>query len=1022
MNSDKWRRLRDFLREYREELAALGVLVTIVSCFVSIIAVTGTAWLAGAWKALRSVITSAWLSLPITLVVIAIAALLVVIYMVRRFRGEELIGRDEQIKMFRQMLRGKTKEQILAIHGEGGVGKSLLMDPLIRVCDRKGVARAKVDFRESSLGHLDILDNLASQLGKERFASYVQERRDYDNEIEKLRQREYSPDVRERLRQMMSEVTAQFIACLELMLRSKFILKRKPVVLLFDSVERISNTDTDSWLRDTLLVEVEERLKGLILVIAGRERLSWEDEWQHMIAPYELERFSVGLTEECMKRMIGGVVASLARIMYELTKGHPLCVGVSTNKISGHAVKEREELLNEMLAKRGPSFDVKTVSRLSIEKIIEQLRKEREQDIASAIRYCPVPRWFDVSIIQVLLEKNKYEGQRILDKLVKYAFVRPRPLGGYVYHEIARDILIAKWLQDDVIGYRELNGKPAKFYEERLEGARGEEWQRLALERLYHELIVDEDEGMKLFMGLFEEADQLYRLDFCESLLDEVKKASLKKRENKGWTRYHEGYLWYRRENRQRAEEIYQKLVGVAASDLQVHVFDGLGRICYDRGEFVAAAKFYEQALSIKQRLGDESEVARILTGLGEAYMSQGRLDQAIAHFNEASKVAQRQGDIREDARSAQYLGLTNAFKGNLEEALAHLNRALSIFQELGNREEAAKTLNLLGGFTYRRLGRWDEAVRCIQEAIETCKNLGNQYHVGRGLNRLGEVFQSQGRWDEAESCHIQAMEICGRLRIKVAVAGALISLGNIYLHKGLLEGASDYINRGLRSKEEIFSERVSAWGTSILANLYRELGKWEDALHCYSHSIDTSKRCGDKYLEVRTLASLCEMHYVKGTVKEIPKHAKGAEGVARENRYYDHLARLQCIQANVLFAEGKYEEGFAMYAEACRNAIRYNRYLLDEALSKAIERMNKLLEKGQTQKAVEFCDYLVQFWQEQELGNKEAKNREQEKGDGKPQTMLTDRLQKQKVRMLGGSIKVDYPQARMYNRVTSTQ
>jgi hypothetical protein len=137
---------------------------------------------------------------------------------------------------------------------------------------------------------------------------------------------------------------------------------------------------------------------------------------------------------------------------------------------------------------------------------------------------------------------------------------------------------------------------------------------------------------------------------------------------------------------------------------------------------------------------------------------------------------------------------------------------------------------------------------------------------------------------------------------------------------------------------------------------------------------------------------SLCSLYYCRG--KNIEKYSKEAE----KYDFPDQMSVLRRIQGDIQYDKKQYSESVELYAQSCLNALRHNRYLLDEIIDHIIKQTNKLIKSDKKKKAIELCNYLINFWKDYE--DKENKSRQSDIGDGKKQHQLINRMQSEKERI----------------------
>jgi serine/threonine protein kinase/tetratricopeptide (TPR) repeat protein len=182
-----------------------------------------------------------------------------------------------------------------------------------------------------------------------------------------------------------------------------------------------------------------------------------------------------------------------------------------------------------------------------------------------------------------------------------------------------------------------------------------------------------------------------------------------------------------------------------------------LGNIYYDLGDYAAAEAMDQEALRLKERIGerDTRAVSRLLNHLGNVLLNRNDLDQAEA--------AQRRALALEDKVSGEGnlgyadplndLGLVLWQRGDLAEAEQAIRQALDLKRKLpAEKTELAVTIGNLGLVLWEQ-GRLPEAERSLSEAMAIMKALlGNHPDVAYSCNNLALVQRDAGNLAEAEA------------------------------------------------------------------------------------------------------------------------------------------------------------------------------------------------------------------------------------------------------------------------------
>ena len=129
---------------------------------------------------------------------------------------------------------------------------------------------------------------------------------------------------------------------------------------------------------------------------------------------------------------------------------------------------------------------------------------------------------------------------------------------------------------------------------------------------------------------------------------------------------------------------------GVAAT---VHA---VAAVYAERGDLALAEERYQRALAIRRERKDERGIAATLNDLGCIWMMQQRTEEAIPMWEEGAEIAQNTGERAAEAtiRDSWGEGLMNL--GRYDEAQKQLEEAIQVARAIGNiRVQAHSCLNL---------------------------------------------------------------------------------------------------------------------------------------------------------------------------------------------------------------------------------------------------------------------------------------------------------------------------------------
>lgn len=190
-----------------------------------------------------------------------------------------------------------------------------------------------------------------------------------------------------------------------------------------------------------------------------------------------------------------------------------------------------------------------------------------------------------------------------------------------------------------------------------------------------------------------------------------------------------------------------------------------LGAAYFDLSRPHDAVKHHEQALAIRDEIGDAAGRRDSLTHLGNVLHDLERYDESVASYHEAVAISRELGDLHYVAIILQNLGDAYRERAMYEDALAQLHAALAVRNETGGGLGESLTVSLIGA-TLHDLGRYAEAIDWLERALHIARTRDRvPWFAGHILVRLGRTLAAAGDNAAAKVCFSDALSILDALR-----------------------------------------------------------------------------------------------------------------------------------------------------------------------------------------------------------------------------------------------------------------
>ena len=172
---------------------------------------------------------------------------------------------------------------------------------------------------------------------------------------------------------------------------------------------------------------------------------------------------------------------------------------------------------------------------------------------------------------------------------------------------------------------------------------------------------------------------------------------------------------------------------------------------CYRQREYELANQAWQEALKVYRVSDERSQQILVLGNLGILHQELGQYSAAIDFFDLALEELQRynSGDIDAQAKLLRLLSRTYASVGRLEEGITYLEQALNLVKSTANLEEQVTILTNLGSL-YFSLGAYGDAHSYYQQGFEVAQKTDNTLVLASLLGAMGRLEQVEGNLEQA--------------------------------------------------------------------------------------------------------------------------------------------------------------------------------------------------------------------------------------------------------------------------------
>lgn len=734
-------------------------------------------------------------------------------------QAQELFsGRRQVVSRLRRNLNlppnDPNRKLIWMVYGEGGIGKTTLLEHYQTIVKNRGYATAWVDEESNQPSIVATMGAIAEQLGdhghhmKPFMAQYTTYRK-LMNEIEK------DPEAPSGLSSMLGRAAGfAVVTGLKMVLppgagdavaafgstimeisgeASDFLFRKygknrvdevrlilepvklltplfvqslstlaldQPIALFIDTYEK-AGTYLDGWLCDLLRSRYGDLASEVFLVMAGRYELA--AEWLDLkIQPF-LEQVALGpFTEQESREYLKKRKINDPNVVEEILK--------SSERVPGYLANIASQYSRDPKRLWDPANEI-------IDRFLKWVPDEKDRE---AILTCIFPRQLNLDVVEVLLGQD--QPSAMYNFIAKMSFVRQRKDVGLVYERFVRELMLRQRRQESPRQWREIHTQLANYYAserdalslELKEGLRDEGWQYFDLEWLYHTICALGRHAVKVWVGrIFDVLENLTVGAYNQKLSSTIKEAGeiLEEAEIRAWG------------------ERIASLSGQTYADL-IPLLDAL----VEAGKDLPPER---EGLALRWR--------------GWVYLQQREFSDALVHLERAVEL-RAQDSVSYALRGVAHMGL-----GDYITALHDLDRALELQPEYGNGYLLRGQLFLSLGDKEKAMQDWERAIDLGIEDAYFPGLLGIFYLVLGDIQKAledfdraielqpqeGQVYLLRGAAHLTLGNHAAALADMNRGVEIESHPDSFLARAIVYYTIGDLHAALDDVERGLESQPQ---------------------------------------------------------------------------------------------------------------------------------------------------------------------------------------------------------------------------
>lgn len=305
-----------------------------------------------------------------------------------------------------------------------------------------------------------------------------------------------------------------------------------------------------------------------------------------------------------------------------------------------------------------------------------------------------------------------------------------------------------------------------------------------------------------------------------------------------------------------------------------------------------------ELALKAAEREGDHLGCAAVRLSLGAAHWRATDLTESLAQYGRARELAQEAGWLEGEALALQGMGVAIKQLGRPHEALDYYRQAVALFRDAGLESDEAAALSNIGS-AHLALGETAQAGEALDAALPLARATLPHFYalvlVNQGLVRL-----RLGRYEEALGTLEEALLTAADASLDYVRAVALETIAMVHSDAGQHPQAEEAFTKALAVAVQVENDNCRTACLVGLAAAARVAGRLNEAGRRLDEARQIAEKTGEATAGTVVLLGDAELCLASGDAHGALSCLESAERVAAEGARFA-LSRLHLLRARAL-------------------------------------------------------------------------------------------------------------------------
>lgn len=264
---------------------------------------------------------------------------------------------------------------------------------------------------------------------------------------------------------------------------------------------------------------------------------------------------------------------------------------------------------------------------------------------------------------------------------------------------------------------------------------------------------------------------------------------------------------------------------------------------------FVVNLIHSQELIRLKSELikEDELEFVNATRKIGTAYLKQSEYDSADKYYDLAIGKAIEIGRYDLAGKSLNNKGVSKYRRGRFTDAIKTYQKAIQYYELSENDTLIAKGKTNLG-LTFKGLNFYDKALENLYSSAKVLEQLDLKKQLSSNWNAIGNLHRDLGNSDLSLEYLTNSMNLRMEIEYEEGVAQSLHNIGIWYLTEDSIARALDYFERSLGIKRKLLKRKSTATTLAQMGEAFMQLDSFKLAEDYFLEALILREESGDQF------------------------------------------------------------------------------------------------------------------------------------------------------------------------------